>query len=245
MVLPDPGKAMNEDTGAIAARGAESPDGQGAQKAGEGREAGGGEAREATVGPAEAVLEPALLDLYGECDVGLSERCREWVEGGVRCIGEPVAREAERCLGAAEDAWAGALADALDDQLEALGAREGAPHRLSLVNPACPANALQCAGALLGRFYDAPRGRRVLWRARVDPASTAERVRIRIRSRETDSEPVEIEIEAASAAVLIAGERTTSAHAGDAERLRTLGETVAERVRAFVTASRRLCEAST
>lgn len=244
MVFPDPGTPMDEDTGAVAACGAECPDGQDAQSAGEERDAGARAAREATVGPAEAVLEPALLDLYAECDVALSERCREWVEGGVRCVAEPVAREAERCLGAAEDAWAGALADALDDQLEAFGAREGAPHRLSLVNPACPANALQCAGALLGRFYDAPRGQRVLWRARVDPASTPERVRIRIGSRETESEPVEIQIDAASAAVLIAGERTTLAHAGDAERLRALGETVAERVRAFVTASRRLREAS-
>lgn len=110
------------------------------------------------VGPVEAVLEPGLLDLYAECDVGLSERCREWVDGRARHTSGSVAREAERCLGAAEDAWAGAL----DDQLEALGARERIAHRLALAMPCSAPNALQCAGRLLSPYYDAPRARRVL-----------------------------------------------------------------------------------
>ena len=70
-------------------------------------------------------------------------------------------------------------------------------------------------------------------------ASTAERVRVEIRARETDPGPVGVEIDATSAALLIEGERTAFAHEGDAESLRTLGETVAERIRALVTASRR------
>ena len=149
MAPPETGTPMAEDTGAVAAREEEGTVGLDAAA----RCAGKG-----TVGPVVAVLEPALLDLYAECDVGLSDECGEWVEGRARRVEESVAREAERCLGAAEDAWAGALADALDDQLAALGAREGAPHRLALVNPSSAPNAIQCAGTILGRCYDAPRG---------------------------------------------------------------------------------------
>ena len=36
---------------------------------------------EAMVGPADAVLDPVLLDLYGECFVTLSDQCAEWVRG--------------------------------------------------------------------------------------------------------------------------------------------------------------------
>ena len=231
---------MDEEACGLAAHGAERPEGQGERGACEGRDALAPTAsEEATVGPAEAVLEPGLLDLYAECDVGLSERSREWVEGRVHRASASVAREAELCLGAAEDAWAGALADVLDDQLEALGAREGVSHRLALAMPCSAPNALQCAGRILGPCYDAPRGQRVLWRARIDLASTPERVRIEIRSRETDAEPVGVDVDTSSVALLIEGERTAFAHGGDAERLRTLGETVAARLRALVTENRR------
>ena len=194
---------------------------------------------EAMVGPCDAVLEPVLLDLYGECRVRLSDQCSEWVRGCACRIPESVAREAERCLRAALDAYATALQRSLDDQLAALGARGGVEHWLSIAGPAHAPNALQCAGRLLGACYDDVRGHRVLWRPAVDLASSAERVRVELRGRDTDLGPVTIAIDPASVELAVAAERTTCAHDGDIERLREIGEAVADKVRATVTQARK------
>ena len=113
---------------------------------------------EALARPADAVLDPVLLDLYGECRVRLSEQCAEWVRGVAGRIPESAAREAERCLRAALDAYATALQRSLDDQLAALGVRNKVEHWLSIAEPPRAPNALQCAGRLLGACYDAPPG---------------------------------------------------------------------------------------
>ena len=194
---------------------------------------------EPMVGPADAVLAPALLDLDGECAVSLSEQCAEWVRGTASRIPESAAREAERCLRAALDAHAAALQRSLDDQLGALGAREGVEHWCSIAEPPRAPNALQCAGRLLGAAYDAPRGHRVLWRPAVALASSAERVRVELRGRDTDLDPITIDIDPASVELVVAGERTTFAHDGDIERLRALGEAAADKVGATVTRARK------
>ena len=195
---------------------------------------------EAMVGPADAVLAPVLLDLYGECRVRLSDQCGEWVRGAARRIPASAAREAERCLRAALDAYAAPLRRSLDDQLAALGAREGVEHWLSIAGPAHAPNALQCAGRLLGACYDDVRGHRVLWRPAVELASSAERVRIELRARDSDLDAVIIAIDPASVELAVAGERITFAHDGDGDRLGVIGEAVADTVRAAVTRARKL-----
>ena len=194
---------------------------------------------EAMVGPADAVLAPVLLDLYGECRVRLSDQCGEWVRSAARRIPASAAREAERCLRAALDAYAAALRRSLDDQLAALGAREGVEHWLSIAGSPHAPNALQCAGRLLGACYDDVRGHRVLWRPAVELASS-ERVRIELRARDSDLDAVIIAIDPASVELLGAGEHTTFAHDGDGDRLGVIGEAVADRVRAAVTRARKL-----
>ena len=194
---------------------------------------------EAMVGPAHEVLDPVLLDLYGECSVTLSDQCTEWVQGTASQIPESAAREAERCLRAALDAHATALQRSLDDQLGALGAREEVEHWCSIAEPPRAPNALQCACRLLGAGYDDPRGHRVLWRPAVALASSAERVRVELRGRDTDLDPVTIDVDPASVELVIAAERTTHAHDGDIERLRAIGEAVADKVRATVTQARK------
>ena len=194
---------------------------------------------EAMVGWAEDVLEPVLLDLYGECLVSLSHQCREWVKGSARRIPESAAREAERCLRAALDAYATALQRSLDEQLAAIGEREGVQHWFSMVEPPREPNALLCACRILDSCYDDPRGGRVLWRPVVGPASCAERVRVALRSHDSDTDAVTIEIDSSSVDLVIAGERTAFAHDADIDRLRDIGESIADRVRATVTEARK------
>ena len=194
---------------------------------------------EAMVGPAEAVLEPVLLDLYGECRVALSAQCKEWVEGTACRIPESAAREAERCLRAALDAYASALQRSLDDQLGAIGAREGVEHWFSIVATPHEPNALQCACRVLDSCYDPPCGHGVLWRPVVDLASSAERACIEIRPRNSDVGPVRIDIDSTSVGLLVGGGCTRRAHHGDSDRLHDIGETVADTVRATVTQTRK------
>ena len=196
-------------------------------------------AGEALVGPAHVVLEPVLLDLYGECLVSLSEQCTNWVRGTESHIPESAAVEAERCLRAALDAYALALQDSLHDQLRAIAAREGVQHWFSIVEPPRAPNALQCATRALGPCYDDPERRRVLWRPVVDLSSSAERVRLEMRAGEDDVGAVTIEIDRASVRYVVAGERTSVAHDGDADRLLGAGEALAETARAAVTQSRK------
>ena len=112
---------------------------------------------EALVGPATEVLDPVLLDVHHECRVRLSEQGRHWVEGRAMRIPKSAAWDVERCLRAGLDACSEVLGHALDDQLGAIAAREGVPHRLPLVEPPPAPNALQCAYHLLGPLYDHPR----------------------------------------------------------------------------------------
>ena len=186
-------------------------------------------------GPAVEVLEPALLDLYGECLVTLSPKATDWIQGVASRIPESVALEAERCLRAALDAYAMALQHCLDDQLRAIAAREGAPHWFSIVAPPRAPNALQCATRALGPCYDDPHRPPVLWRPVVELSSSAERVRLEMRAAEHDAGAVTVDIDRASVRIVVAGEATSVAHDGDAHRLLGAGEALAETARAAVT----------
>ena len=192
---------------------------------------------EAMSGPAADVLDAVLLDFYHECRVGLSEQGREWVEGVAPRIPESAAREAERCLRAGLDAYTDALHHALDDQLGAIGVREGVPYRFPLVEQIPDPNALQCGYRLLGPLYDGANGHRVLWRAAVDPASDGEHVRIELRPA-ADTEAVTIEIDLIGVALIVGGERRKFAHERDSERLGEIGEAVSETARTAGTQAR-------
>lgn len=179
---------------------------------------------EALVGPVENVLDPPLLDLNVECPVRLKAQCNEWVRGCVYRIPETAAREAERCLRAALDAYAMALQHSLDDQMRSIGAREGVPHWLPLVEPPPEPNALQCACPALDSCFDDPSGHRVPWRPVVDLASTRERVRIEPRPGDHEPDAVTVTIDRSVVELVIAGERTTHTHDGDATACATSGK---------------------
>ena len=185
---------------------------------------------EAMVGPADEYLEPVLLDLHREWRVPLTRQCNEWLRGGCQRIPESAALEAERCLRAALETCAEALARSLDDQLAAIGARSNANR------PVDGPDAIQCARVLLEAFYSG--GHPVLWHPVVDLASSAERMALEMRPDAPEDEPARIEIDRARVELVIESERETLAHDADRERLREVGTLLAARVRAAVARAR-------
>ena len=185
---------------------------------------------EAMAGPADEYLEPVLIDLHHEWLAPLTQQARDWVRGSCQRIPESAAREAERCLRAALDTCARALARSHEDQLDAIEARGNGAHSGEGLD------ALQCARALLEPSFDIDHP--VLWRPVVDLESSAERVRLELRPDDPKAKPVRIEIDRARVAFDIAGRRETLAHDGDRERLREAGRRLAARSRAAVTRAR-------
>ena len=185
---------------------------------------------EAMAGPADECLEPVLLDLHHEWRTPLTHQGRDWVRGSCQRIPESAAREAERCLRAALDTCARALARSHEDQLDAIEARGNGAHSGEGLD------ALQCARVLLEPSFDIDHP--VLWRPVVDLESTARRVRLELRPDDPKAKPVRIETDRARVAFDIAGGRETLAHDGDRERLREAGRRLAARSRAAVTRAR-------
>ena len=185
---------------------------------------------DAMVGPADECLEPVLLDLHREWRVPLTRQCNEWLRGDYQRIPESAALEAKRCLRAALETCADALARSLDDQLAAIGTHSNSTR--SVDGP----DALQCARVLLEHFYSGDHP--VLWRPVVDLASSADWMRIEVRPEDPDDAPARIEVDRARVEFVIASERETFAHDADRERLREIGARLAARVQAGVTRAR-------